>query len=72
MKIRKKTLTTGEAAVLSSLSESYMLLPFMIFSALFSGTPFRVSFFIPVVIIYSIERACLIGLRGFEIGRAHV
>ena len=65
MKIRKKTLTTGEAAVLSSLSESYMLLPFMIFSALFSGTPFRVSFFIPVVIIYSIERACLIGLRGF-------
>ena len=65
MEIRKKPITGTEAAVLSSLSESYMLLPFMIFSSLISSSSSGVNFFIPVVIIYSIERACLIGLRGF-------
>ena len=65
MHVQKKTMTKLELAVLSSLSESYTLLPFMIFSSLLSGEVDTVNFFVPVLIIYSIERACIIGLRGF-------
>ena len=65
MHVQKKTMTKLELAVLSSLSESYTLLPFMIFSSLLSGEVDTVNFFVPVLILYSIERACIIGLRGF-------
>lgn len=65
MKEQKKSITKMEMAVLSSLSESYTLLPFMIFSSLLSGEAYTVNFFVPVLILYSIERACIIGLRGF-------
>ena len=65
MQNKKKQINVFELALLSSLSESYTLLPFMIFSSLLSGEASTVNFFVPVVILYSIERACLIGLRGF-------
>ena len=65
MQEQKKPITKMEMAVLSSLSESYTLLPFMIFSSLLSGEAYTVNFFVPVLILYSIERACIIGLRGF-------
>ncbi|MDY5986193.1 hypothetical protein [Sporofaciens sp. SGI.106] len=65
MQIRKKPISKLGLGVLSSLSESYMLLPFTIFSSLLSGKIATVNFFVPVVILYSIERACLIALRGF-------
>lgn len=65
MQNKKKQINVFELALLSSLSESYTLLPFMIFSSLLSGEALTVNFFVPVVILYSIERACLIGLRGF-------
>lgn len=65
MHVQKKTMTKLELAVLSSLSESYTLLPFMIFSSLLSGEVDTVNFFVPVLILYSIERACIIGIRGF-------
>ena len=65
MEIQKKPMNKYGLALLSSLSESYTLLPFMIFSSLLSGEAATVNFFVPVVILYSIERACIIGLRGF-------
>ena len=65
MHVQKKSMTKLDLAVLSSLSESYTLLPFMIFSSLLSGEPDTVNFFVPVLILYSIERACIIGIRGF-------
>ena len=65
MPIQKKPITKLELAVISSLSESYTLLPFMIFSSLLAAEASTVNFFVPVVILYSIERACIIGLRGF-------
>ena len=65
MHVQKKSMTKLELAVLSSLSESYTLLPFMIFSSLLSGEADAVNFFVPVLILYSIERACIIGIRGF-------
>ena len=61
----KKTLSLLETGILSSLSGSYMMLPFMVFSTLIGGNSGIVNFFVPVVILYSIERACLIALRGF-------
>ena len=65
MNIQKKPINKLQLSVLSSLSESYTILPFMIYSALITGSSNIVNFFLPVVVIYSIERACLIGLRGF-------
>ncbi|MDY5930993.1 MAG: hypothetical protein SPJ34_03075, partial [Candidatus Ornithospirochaeta sp.] len=65
MESGKKTMGPVGLGILSSLSESYTLLPFMVYSSLISGQGGSVSFFIPVVILYSIERACLIALRGF-------
>ena len=65
MLIQKKPINKLEIAVVSSLSESYTLLPFMIFSSLLSGEAYTVNFFVPVLILYSIERACIIGIRGF-------
>ena len=65
MNIPKKPIKKLQLSVLSSLSESYTILPFMIYSALITGSSNIVNFFLPVVVIYSIERACLIGLRGF-------
>ena len=65
MSIKTKPIKKLELSVLFSLSESYTILPFMIYSALITGNETNVNFFLPVVIIYSIERACLVALRGF-------
>ena len=54
MLIQKKPINKLEIAVVSSLSESYTLLPFMIFSSLLSGEAYTVNFFVPVLILYSI------------------
>ena len=65
MQIRKKPIGRLGLGVLCSLSSSYMMLPFLIFSSLLTGETTAVNFFVPVVILYSIQRACLIALRGF-------
>ncbi|MDY4008931.1 MAG: hypothetical protein SOY94_08770 [Candidatus Limiplasma sp.] len=65
MQIRKQSIGKLELGVLSSLSDSYMMLPFLVFSSLLTGKSTVVNFFVPVVILYSIQRACLIALRGF-------
>lgn len=65
MQIRKKPIGRLGLGVLCSLSESYMMLPFLVFSSLLTGKSTAVNFFVPVVILYSIQRACLIALRGF-------
>lgn len=65
MQIRKQSIGKLELGVLCSLSDSYMMLPFLIFSGLLTGKSTAVNFFVPVVILYSIQRACLIALRGF-------
>lgn len=65
MQIRKQTLGKPELGVLCSLSDSYMMLPFLVFSGLLTGKSTTVNFFVPIVILYSIQRACLIALRGF-------
>ena len=65
MQTRKQSIGRLELGVLCSLSSSYMLLPFLIFSGLLTGKSTAVNFFVPVVILYSIQRACLIALRGF-------
>lgn len=65
MNASKHQISKLELGLLSSLSESYTLLPFMIFSSLLSKDISTVNFFVPVLILYSIERACIIGLRGF-------
>ena len=65
MQIRKRSLSRLELGVLCSLSDSYMMLPFLVFSSLLTGKTTVVNFFVPVVILYSIQRACLIALRGF-------
>ncbi len=65
MNASKHNISKLELGLLSSLSESYTLLPFMIFSSLLSKDISTVNFFVPVLILYSIERACIIGLRGF-------
>ena len=64
MESRNKGMGKVALGVLSSLSESYTLLPFMVFSSLISEKTGKVDFLVPVIVIYSIERACLIGLRG--------
>lgn len=51
--------------ILCSLSESYMMLPFLIFSGLLTGKSTTVNFFLPVIVVYSVQRSCLIALRGF-------
>ena len=65
MQIRKRSLSRLELGVLCSLSDSYMMLPFLVFSSLLTGKTTVVNFVVPVVILYSIQRACLIALRGF-------
>ena len=65
MQIREQSIGKLELGVLSSLSDSYMMLPFLVFSSLLTGKSTVVNFFVPVVILYSIQRACLIALRGF-------
>lgn len=65
MQIRKQSIGKLELGVLCSLSDSYMMLPFLVFSGLLTGRSTAVNFFVPVVILYSIQRACLIALRGF-------
>lgn len=65
MQMQKKSIGRLELGVLCSLSDSYMMLPFLVFSSLLTGKSTAVNFFVPVVILYSIQRACLIALRGF-------
>lgn len=65
MQIRKQSIGKLELGVLCSLSDSYMMLPFLVFSSLLTGESTAVNFFVPVIILYSIQRACLIALRGF-------
>ena len=65
MQIQKQSISKLELGVLCSLSDSYMMLPFLVFSGLLTGKSTAVNFFVPVVILYSIQRACLIALRGF-------
>lgn len=65
IKIQKRPISRLGLGVLASLSESYMMLPFLVFSSLLTGETTAVNFFVPVVILYSIQRACLIALRGF-------
>ena len=65
MQMQKKSIGRLELGVLCSLSSSYMMLPFLVFSSLLTGETTAVNFFVPVVILYSIQRACLIALRGF-------
>lgn len=65
MQIRRQSIGRLELGVLCSLSNSYMMLPFLIFSGLLTGKSTAVNFFVPVIILYSIQRACLIALRGF-------
>ena len=65
MQIHKPSIGKLELGVLSSLSDSYMMLPFLIFSSLLTGKSTAVNFFVPAIILYSIQRACLIALRGF-------
>ena len=61
----KKPISKLSLSILYSLSESYTILPFMIYSALITEEATVVNFFLPVVIIYSVQRACLVALRGF-------
>ncbi len=65
MQMQKKSIGRLGLGVLCSLSDSYMMLPFLVFSSLLAGKSTAVNFFVPVVILYSIQRACLIALRGF-------
>ena len=65
MPIQKRPLSKLKLGVLYSLSESYMMLPFLIFSSLLTEKSTTVNFFVPVIIVYSVLRACLIALRGF-------
>ncbi|MGN0708266.1 MAG: hypothetical protein ACI4JC_09730 [Faecalibacterium sp.] len=65
MQIPKPSIGRLELGVLCSLSDSYMMLPFLVFSGLLTGKSTAVNFFVPVVILYSIQRACLVALRGF-------
>ena len=65
MQIQKRPLSKLKLGVLYSLSESYMMLPFLIFSSLLTEKSTTVNFFVPVIIVYSVLRACLIALRGF-------
>lgn len=62
---QKQSLGRLGLGVLCSLSESYMMLPFLIFSGLLTGKSTAVNFFLPVVVVYSVQRGCLIALRGF-------
>ncbi|MGM9550584.1 MAG: hypothetical protein ACI3V5_12185 [Faecousia sp.] len=62
---QKRSLGKLGLGVLCSLSESYMMLPFPIFSGLLTGKSTAVNFFLPVIVVYSIQRGCLIALRGF-------
>lgn len=61
----KKPISKLSLSILYSLSESYTILPFMIYSALITEEATVVNFFLPVIIIYSVQRACLVALRGF-------
>ena len=65
MQIRKRPISRLELGVLCCLSDGCMMLPFLVFSSLLTGKSTSVNFFAPVVILYSIQRACLIALRGF-------
>ena len=56
MQIREQSIGKLELGVLSSLSDSYMMLPFLVFSSLLTGKSTVVNFFVPVVILYSIQR----------------
>ena len=51
MQIRKKPIGRLGLGVLCSLSESYMMLPFLVFSSLLTGKSTAVNFFVPVVIL---------------------
>ena len=55
MESRNKGMGKVALGVLSSLSESYTLLPFMVFSSLISEKTGKVDFLVPVIVIYSIE-----------------
>ena len=65
MENQKRSLGKLGLGVLCSLSESYMMLPFLIFSGLLTGKSTAVNFFLPVIVVYSVQRGCLIALRGF-------
>ena len=52
-------------AVLCSLSDGHMLLPYLLFSGLAIKQPGNADFFVPIVIAYTVQRACLMALRGF-------
>ena len=65
MRSRRQSIGRLELGVLCSLSDSYMMLPFLVFSGLLTGKSTAVNFFVPAIILYSIQRACLIALRGF-------
>lgn len=72
MRKQKRSLGKLGLGVLCSLSESYMMLPFLIFSCLLTGKSTAVNFFLPVIVVYSVQRSCLIALRGFgEITNPH-
>ena len=52
-------------AVLGSLADGYSMIPYLVFSSLVTGDPNRVNFFVPIVVVYTVQRACLVSLRGF-------
>lgn len=54
-----------QLAVLCSLSTGCTMLPYLIISSMLSGESQGVNFFVPVIIVYTVVRSCLVALRGF-------
>ena len=65
MQTQKKPVGKISLGILCALSNGSTLLPYLIISGLITGRTGHVDFFVPVVIVYTVQRACLVALRGF-------
>lgn len=65
--MRGRTTAIGrwQLGVLTSLSQGSTVIPFLLFSGLAVKQPGTVNFFVPAVVVYTVQRACLVALRGF-------
>lgn len=62
---RNQPISILRLSILYSLSQGTVLIPYYICYALSSGKTGNTKFLVPTVIVYTVQRACLVALRGF-------
>lgn len=63
--LAKHGISKFQFCMLCSLSAGHTMLPYIVFSCLATSSQNKVNFFVPIVVVYTVQRACIISLRGF-------